>query len=52
MFAAGVKVNTPAASIAGAAAKSAVLAELQLSVKASGWDSPGPAEMLVAHAAL
>jgi hypothetical protein len=52
MFAAVVNVNMPAVSIAGADANSAAFAELQLSVNASGWVSPGPAEMLVAQAAL
>jgi hypothetical protein len=52
MFAAVVNVSTPAVSMAGADANSAAFAELQLSVNASGWVSPGPAEMLVPQAAL
>jgi hypothetical protein len=52
VFAAGVKLSTPAESIAGAAANSAAFAELQLRVKASGWVSLGPADMLVAQVAL
>jgi hypothetical protein len=51
MLAAGVKVRRPVVFSAGATANSAV-AELQLTVNASGSDSLGPEEMLVAHAAL
>jgi hypothetical protein len=52
MLAAGVKVRWPAALTAGATANISVLATLQLIVNASDCDSPGPAEMLVAQAAL
>jgi hypothetical protein len=49
---AGVKLRTPAAEIAGATEKSPAGELLQLTLKAKVSDSPGPAEMLVAHVAL
>jgi hypothetical protein len=52
MLAAGVKLSCPAVLTAGATANSPALAVLQLTVNASGSDSPGPEEMLVAQAAL
>jgi hypothetical protein len=48
--AAGVKLRTPATESLGATANSAGV--LQLTVNARGSDSPGPAEILVAQAAL
>jgi hypothetical protein len=52
MLAAGVKVRRPVAFTAGVTANRAALAVLQLTVNASGSDSPGPEEMLVAQTAL
>jgi hypothetical protein len=49
---AGVKVRRPAASTAGPTANNPAAAALQLTVKASGSDSPGPEVMLLAQAAL
>jgi hypothetical protein len=51
LSAAGVKVRQPAVLTAGATSNR-LAPELQLTVKASGSDSPGPEEMLVAQAAL
>jgi hypothetical protein len=52
-LAAGVKVSTPAASTAGAFANSFVAAASHSTLKVTAWLlSPGPAEMLVAQAAL
>jgi hypothetical protein len=48
--AAGVKLKTPATDSLGATANRAGL--LHVIANASGSDSPGPDEMLVAHAAL
>jgi hypothetical protein len=49
--AAGVKLSTPAGLSCGAALNSAVLEQTRL--KVTDWlDSPGPAEMLEAQAAL
>jgi hypothetical protein len=49
---AGAKLSRPVASTAGLTANNPVGAAVQLTVKASGSDSPGSAEMLVAQAAL
>jgi hypothetical protein len=52
ILAAGVKLMRPVKSIAGAISNKVVVAALQLTVKPSGSDSPGPEVMLLAQAAL